>query len=116
MPFKKGFDPNRRMFSDVDRAKSALLAKQRSQEFYNTTPFEKLSKLQKYKRVKQLQNYTCKICNNDTWQNQPITLEIDHKDGNKQNNTRDNLRAICPNCHAQTPTWRKKKSALVVKR
>ena len=56
--------------------------------------------------------YKCEKCQLPEWQGQPITLELDHIDGIKKNNTRDNLRLLCPNCHAQTPTWRKKKSAL----
>lgn len=34
-------------------------------------------------------------------------LEIDHIDGNRQNNSRDNLVVLCPNCHALTPTYRR---------
>lgn len=33
-------------------------------------------------------------------------LELDHIDGNPKNNTRENLRILCPNCHALTPTFR----------
>jgi hypothetical protein len=36
----------------------------------------------------------------------PIVLELEHKDGNHQNNERSNLEALCPNCHSQTSTWR----------
>lgn len=115
MAFLKGYDPNRRIFSKADRKKSALLAKQRSKEFYETAPFETMSRLQKFKRVKQLQKFACNSCLNDKWLDQKIPLEIDHIDGNKKNNDRNNLRALCPNCHALTPTWRKKKSALVTK-
>lgn len=33
-------------------------------------------------------------------------LEIDHIDGDWRNNTENNLRLVCPNCHALTPTYR----------
>ncbi len=33
-------------------------------------------------------------------------LELDHIDGNPKNNSRENLRILCPNCHALTPTFR----------
>lgn len=32
-------------------------------------------------------------------------LQVDHIDGNWENCSPDNLRAICPTCHALTPTW-----------
>ena len=35
-------------------------------------------------------------------------LELDHTDGNPLNNQLDNLRLICPNCHAQTETYKGK--------
>ena len=38
-----------------------------------------------------------------------IKLEVDHIDGDKYNNSRENLRLLCPNCHSTTPTWRKPK-------
>lgn len=35
-----------------------------------------------------------------------IPLEIDHIDGNSDNNLEDNLRIICPNCHSLTTNFR----------
>jgi len=48
----------------------------------------------------------CFICKNSKWNGQDIPLELDHIDGNHENSTRDNLRILCPNCHAQTPTYK----------
>ncbi len=48
--------------------------------------------------------YRCQICNNDTWMEKPIPLELDHIDGNHFNNDFANLRLVCPNCHAMQPT------------
>lgn len=50
--------------------------------------------------------YKCEECGiGSTYNNKPITLEIDHKDGNYQNNVAENLRFMCPNCHSQTANF-----------
>lgn len=52
--------------------------------------------------------YKCDICGNTEWQGKPIPLEVDHVDGDSENNILGNLRLICPNCHAQTETYKGK--------
>jgi hypothetical protein len=42
------------------------------------------------------------------WRGRPLVLPIDHKDGDRQNHEALNLRFLCPNCHAQTPTYGRK--------
>lgn len=52
--------------------------------------------------------HRCEICSNTTWNDAPLPLELDHIDGDHTNNASENLRIICPNCHAQTPTYKAK--------
>lgn len=52
--------------------------------------------------------HQCEICGNNKWMNQPIPLILDHVDGHSGNFSMDNLRLICPNCDAQTPTYKSK--------
>ena len=50
--------------------------------------------------------HQCSKCLLLEWQDQPIPLELDHIDGDHSNNQLENLRLLCPNCHAQTSTYR----------
>ena len=52
--------------------------------------------------------HQCEMCFNKTWLNKRIPIEIDHIDGNRNNNSLENLRLICPNCHAFTDTYKGK--------
>lgn len=57
----------------------------------------------------QLLPYQCKVCSNEgTWNNEALTLELDHTDGDPTNAILSNLRWLCPNCHAQTETYGKR--------
>lgn len=48
----------------------------------------------------------CQICGLGTeWQGKPITLQLDHINGDGKDNSLINLRLLCPNCHTQTSTW-----------
>lgn len=49
--------------------------------------------------------YSCSECGISEWKGKPITLQLDHIDGNAYNNYEDNLRLLCPNCHSQTDTF-----------
>ena len=52
--------------------------------------------------------HQCECCGNSEWMNQPIPLELHHKDGNKNHNELSNYELLCPNCHAFTYSYRGK--------
>ncbi len=54
----------------------------------------------------------CENCKITEWLNKPITLELEHIDGDRTNNSKENLKLLCPNCHSYTKTWRRRKSSL----
>jgi len=75
---------------------------------YSITSYKLKNRLVKEKFFE----YKCYNCNNTKWLNNPIPLELEHKDGNHENNNLDNLLLLCPNCHSLTSTYRRRKSSL----
>jgi heterodisulfide reductase subunit B len=50
------------------------------------------------------------------WQDKPLVLQVEHKNGNSLDDRPENLTFLCPNCHTQTDTWgSRKRHADVVK-
>ncbi len=53
----------------------------------------------------ELRGHKCEDCGLTQWKNQPIPLEAHHIDGDRCNNTLENLLLLCPNCHTLTPNY-----------
>lgn len=48
----------------------------------------------------------CSVCGlSGEWQGKPITLQLDHVNGDRNDNRLENLDLKCPNCHSQTVTF-----------
>lgn len=55
---------------------------------------------------KQLIACQCKECGiTETWNGKPLTLQLDHINGDRRDQRLENLRWLCPNCHSQTNTF-----------
>lgn len=53
-----------------------------------------------------LRENKCALCpQGPVWNGKPLTLHLDHIDGDHSNNSLENLRILCPHCHQQTPTF-----------
>lgn len=49
---------------------------------------------------------SCDLCGlGQEWNGKPLSLQLDHIDGNSDNCFPSNLRLLCPNCHTQTDTY-----------
>ena len=56
--------------------------------------------------------HQCDCCGITEWQGKPAPLELDHINGINYDNRLENLRLLCPNCHAQTDTYRGRNKTL----
>jgi|SRR5271166_3216461 len=106
--FKSGYDPRRHIVTPEQRQKSVVVAAQKREEELLVTPWEELTRFMKRKRVILEQGRCCARCEVSKWLGTILSLEYHHKDGNRLNDTRENVEALCPNCHSQTDTFRGK--------
>jgi len=50
--------------------------------------------------------YKCACCGNTgEWLGKPLSLQLDHINGINNDHRKENLRFLCPNCHAQTDSF-----------
>ena len=52
-----------------------------------------------------LKNECYKCGSGPIYNNKPLNLHLDHINGNHSDNTLENLRILCPNCHSQTDNF-----------
>lgn len=79
----------------------------KDQQLKDWTKYSRVGHLKKH-LIKE-KSHQCEKCLLTTWLEQPIILEVHHKDGNRTNNNFNNLQLLCCNCHAQTDNWRNRK-------
>jgi len=103
--FPKGFYEKR--FKGT--SESAGKAHKTKSKKIQSLPWEKASRGEKRRRLDEEFGKKCSVCGISKWMGRNLTLEWDHLDGNKQNESKKNLRRLCPNCHSQTPTFRNRK-------
>lgn len=100
--------------SDVERKKlfgenifkAQKIRQQQQFDCLMTDSIEEMSHERRRKRILVEQHGKCNRCGIDEWLGEPISLELEHIDGDSNNNVRENVECLCPNCHSLTPTWR----------
>lgn len=53
-----------------------------------------------------VKEHKCECCQRTEWNGKPIPLELHHINGDNSDNRIENIQILCPNCHAQTETYR----------
>lgn len=91
----------------------ASLTKVNSREFseilVKNSDYLTTSNLKKRLLDAKLLENICLECNQlPIWNNKPLILQLDHINGVNNDNRLENLRLLCPNCHAQTSTFCRK--------
>ena len=57
-------------------------------------------------QLEMMRGWICSICGNTEWLGKPIPLVMDHRDGNPENWSIENIRFVCGNCDMQLPTYK----------
>lgn len=95
------YDPNK-----GHRHPRLLNSKEKLQEILDGKhPTYQPYKLKKLLFKHHLKENKCEECGITEWNGNPIECQLHHKDGNKFNNSLENLIILCPNCHSQTDTY-----------
>lgn len=90
----------------MNRAGKRKIGKEGYEKYFIDHSTIKRSRIRKIIIENNLIPYVCSFCgNNGKWLNRDLSLELDHINGVNNDNRLENLRWLCPNCHAITDTY-----------
>lgn len=91
---------------DVSHFSPSIGRKLKKEDLLTLGPKSRNGTVKKFILENKLFTEKCSTCGlGPVWNNQPLTLQLDHINGNPKDNKLENLRLLCPNCHAQTSTF-----------
>lgn len=74
------------------------------------TEYQNISSLKKRLYNEGYKTPICELCGQgNIWNGLPLSLQLNHVDGDNSNHKLDNLEILCPNCHTQTETYGSKR-------
>jgi protein-arginine kinase activator protein McsA len=92
--------------SRAAQAKNEKFRKEREARI-SSGEWDSLMPVERRMRILLEQQFRCALCGiKEEWNSQPLKFELDHISGDRKNESRENLRLICPNCHSQTETYK----------
>lgn len=94
--------------------KCTITLRKNLSEKYKELNFEEKPFSERKRILLKKQKGKCAICGiKPFWNNKPLNFHYDHIDGNRLNNSEENNRLICPNCHSQTKTYCRGKKEII---
>lgn len=95
-----------RHFTGQSHSKNMGKKRTSTEEYLNNKVKITSHKLRNRLLEEKILEFKCSCCGLSEWLGQPIPLELHHKNGNKNDNSLENLELRCPNCHYFTDTYK----------
>jgi hypothetical protein len=76
-----------------------------AEEFLSGARTASRGQLKRRLLVEGLKEDKCERCGISEWRGRPLSLALHHVNGDPSDDRLENLKLLCPNCHAQTPNF-----------
>jgi hypothetical protein len=98
-----------KMFEEYNLDTSHFKGQAWNKENYDYNQFDKFTYKKRGKTLlaplTHLRGEKCERCGLSEWQGEKLPLQVHHIDGDRTNNSLENLMVLCPNCHSLTENF-----------